>query len=139
MSPVTSEQVAWAVANGFVDAPDIETAIVALNQKKSVVIHSRRMNAGEAIGTTLGQMLRRLIEGTGVRRAIVAGGDTSGDVARELGIQSMEMIAELTRGSPLCRVSPPYFANGLEITFKGGQIGRVDFFGHVRKGVSDHG
>jgi hypothetical protein len=49
----------------------------------------------------------------------------------------MEMIAELTRGSPLCRVSAPGSpADGLQMTFKGGQIGPIDFFGMVQKGLS---
>jgi uncharacterized protein YgbK (DUF1537 family) len=138
MSPVTAEQVHWALANGFVDAADVQTAIDALNGKKSVVIQSRRMNADSDIGATLGWMLRELLARTNIRRVIVAGGDTSGAVARVLGIESMEMVAELTRGSPLCRVAAPGSpADGIEITFKGGQIGRVDFFGQVRKGVSD--
>jgi len=80
-------------------------------------------------------VLRSVIEQTKLRRAIVAGGDTSGQVARALGIESMEMIAELTRGSPLCRAAAPGSpADGIEITFKGGQIGKQDFFGLVQKG-----
>jgi uncharacterized protein YgbK (DUF1537 family) len=138
MSPVTAAQVQWALANGFVQASDALSAWEALFEKKSVVIHSRDMAPQSGIGPALGQLLRKVIERRSVKRVIVAGGDTSGAVARELGIESMEMIAELTRGSPLCRVSAPGSpAHGIEMTFKGGQIGRVEFFGEVRKGVSD--
>jgi uncharacterized protein YgbK (DUF1537 family) len=139
-SPVTDRQIRWATEHGFDDAADVASAVRSLRGGRSVVIHSRRMKAGEPIGPTLGRMLREVIEQAKVRRAIVAGGDTSGAVARELGIESMEMIAELTRGSPLCRVTAPgSIADGIEITFKGGQIGKVDFFGQVRAGVSDAG
>jgi uncharacterized protein YgbK (DUF1537 family) len=85
-------------------------------------------------------MVRDVIESTKVRRVLVAGGDTSGQIARALNIESLEMIGELARGSPLCRASAPGSpADGIEITFKGGQIGPVDFFGLVRDGSAPHG
>ena len=80
------------------------------------------------LGNTLGRMLREILTEVKVRRVIVAGGDTSGDVASASQIESLEMIAPLTPGSPLCKVtatgSP---ADGIEMTFKGGQIGRWSF------------
>jgi uncharacterized protein YgbK (DUF1537 family) len=86
----------------------------------------------------LGRLVRVVLDSTPVRRMIVAGGDTSGQVARALGIEALEMIAELTRGSPLCRASAPGSpADGMEITFKGGQIGPADFFRQVEQGVFD--
>jgi uncharacterized protein YgbK (DUF1537 family) len=58
-------------------------------------------------------------------------------VAGALGIESLEMVGELVRGSPLCRATAPSSpADGIEITFKGGQIGPVDFFGLVEKGTN---
>ena len=137
-SPVTAKQIAWALEHDFDDAPDVASAVRSLKGGRSVVIHSQRMNASQKIGSTLGRMLREVIESAKVRRVIVAGGDTAGAVARELGIESMEMVAALTRGSPLCRVTAPNSpADGVEVTFKGGQIGKVDFFGQVRRGVAD--
>jgi uncharacterized protein YgbK (DUF1537 family) len=143
-SPVTTWQIQWAAKHGFTEVGDLDNATVpalaALREGRSVVVHSRsvwREKAAE-IGPMLGRILRDLLSAAKVRRVVVAGGDTSGAVARELGIESMEMVAELTRGSPLCRVTAPNSpADGIEITFKGGQIGKVDFFGQVRKGVSD--
>ena len=149
-SPVTAAQIRWAMTQGFVEVSDLASAVApaveALRRGSSVVIHSgmgdtaKRLGgpAATEIGPVLGRILRDVLSATKVRRVIVAGGDTSGAVARELGIESMEMIAELTRGSPLCRVTAPGSpADGIEITFKGGQIGRVDFFGQVRRGESD--
>jgi uncharacterized protein YgbK (DUF1537 family) len=138
MSPVTAAQVQWALANGFIDADELEDPIAEVRSGKSIVMHSRNMAVPCGIGPTLGRVLRQILGATRVKRVIVAGGDTSGAVARELGIESMEMTAELTRGSPLCRVNAPGSpADGIEMTFKGGQIGRVEFFGQVRMGVSD--
>jgi uncharacterized protein YgbK (DUF1537 family) len=138
-SPVTDRQVRWALGNGFVEVADLNSAFApatsAIRGGNSVVIHSRDVNPNAAlrIGPTLGKILRDVLEATDVQRVIIAGGDTSGVIAHELGIKSMEMIAELTRGAPLVRVSAPGSpADALEMTFKGGQIGGVDFFGTVR-------
>jgi uncharacterized protein YgbK (DUF1537 family) len=140
-SPVTESQIRWAVDNGFAEVSDLEHAVVpaiaAIRGGKSVVIHSRDVNprAAATIGQTLGKILRDVLSATKVRRVIIAGGDTSGAIANELGIESMEMIAELTRGAPLVRVTAPGSpADGMEMTFKGGQIGGADFFGAVATG-----
>jgi uncharacterized protein YgbK (DUF1537 family) len=96
---------------------------------------SVRGRTSEAIGTAQGTILRRVLEAALVRRVVLAGGDTSSQIARALAIESVEMIGELTRGSPLCRASAPGSpADGIEITFKGGQIGRREFFGSVLNG-----
>lgn len=149
-SPVTAAQIRHAVANGFVEAADLQTArdvsIDALCNGRSVVIHTgmgepaKQVSgaAAEGIGPTLGRILRDVLDNARVRRVIVAGGDTSGSVARALGIEALEVIAELTRGSPLCRANAPGSpAEGVEFTFKGGQIGPVDFFTQVAQGRRD--
>jgi uncharacterized protein YgbK (DUF1537 family) len=139
-SPVTAAQMQWAAGHGFVEVSfDAQTATrdaaTAFRESHSVVLHTRRARAGDDIGPRLGRIGRDVIEATRLRRVLVAGGDTSGQVARALGIESLEMIGELTRGAPLCRATAPNSpADGVEVTFKGGQIGPVDFFGLVRDG-----
>ena len=72
-----------------------------------------------------GVAYRHVHPGPGIRRLLFG----------ELTIESLEMVGELTRGSPLCRaVAPGSPADGIEITFKGGQIGDVDFFRTVQSG-----
>jgi uncharacterized protein YgbK (DUF1537 family) len=147
---VTVGQIQWAVSNGFTEAAlDVEwsddaaaltDATHALRQGRSVVIHTRGRDAAKSIpasvlGPRLGRVARTVLSETRVRRMIVAGGDTSGQVAGALGINSLEMIAELTRGAPLCRATAPGSpADGIDITFKGGQVGPQDFFGFVQRG-----
>ncbi|WP_428938769.1 four-carbon acid sugar kinase family protein [Fontivita pretiosa] len=143
-SPVTAGQIRHAIEHDFVEVSDLSDraraaaqAAAALRIGRSVVIHSRQIDPAMAVmvGPTLGGILRQVLAGTNVRRVLVAGGDTSGQVAQALGIESMEMIAELTRGSPLCRVTAPGSpADGIQITFKGGQIGKQNFFTFVRDG-----
>jgi uncharacterized protein YgbK (DUF1537 family) len=85
--------------------------------------------AGESLGRGLGRILRDSLQQTGARRAVVCGGDTATHIARELGIQALEFIAPVTPGAPLCRVhAPGRVADGCEIIFKGGQVGRDSFF-----------
>jgi uncharacterized protein YgbK (DUF1537 family) len=66
---------------------------------------------------------------------VIAGGDTSSFVARELGIEAVEMIAPIYSGAPVCRAfaagSP---IDGIEVNLKGGQVGDEKYFGALQKG-----
>lgn len=82
------------------------------------------------LGTALGKLLRKVLEQIGVRRICIAGGDSASYATRELGIQALEMLCPTVPGAPLCKVHAPGLpAEGLEICFKGGQVGREDYFG----------
>ena len=62
-------------------------------------------------------------------RAVIAGGDTSGHAAWELGIFALTALAPIAPGSPLCRAySEDPAHERFEITLKGGQVGAPDFF-----------
>ena len=107
--------------------PRIESSIAAFKERglNDLEIRTR---SGQVFGEALGKILRMILSEVEVGRAIVTGGDSAGHSAGQIGIESLEMIAPLTRGSPLCKVRAPGSpADGLEITFKGGQIGKVDF------------
>lgn len=80
-------------------------------------------------GSALGCVARNVVEQTGVKRVVFAGGDTSSYAARELGIEALEMIAPLAPGAPLCLMhAPGWPTDGLEVNFKGGQVGAEDYF-----------
>lgn len=156
-SPVTERQIAWAEQNGFalvsldpanIDGPAetaaVERASRALRDEKQpgVVVFTSRggvdANAlsGAQLGNALSRILRETLARTGVRRVAVCGGDTSGHVAQTLNIDALAMLAPLAPGSPLCQAHADNdLADGLEIVFKGGQVGTDDFFGRVRQGV----
>ncbi len=88
------------------------------------------------LGQALGEIGRRCLEHTRLRRICIAGGDTSSHVARALEIESLEMVAPLTPGAPLCRARSPSISNGLELIFKGGQVGDEGYFECARCGKS---
>jgi uncharacterized protein YgbK (DUF1537 family) len=84
-------------------------------------------------------VLSRVIQTRSVRRVAVFGGDTSGHIAESLGIEALEYVSPLEPGAPLCRVhSRDEAVDGLEIVFKGGQVGYDDFLATVLHGNSDH-
>jgi uncharacterized protein YgbK (DUF1537 family) len=144
-SPVTSGQLAWAAAHGFAVVPLGEnapaTASVALAAGQPTIIFSNRESPGQVaipadqLGAMFGGLARDLIAHHGVRRLVLAGGDTSSYTARALGIESVEMTAPFVPGAPLCRASAPGSpADGLEVNIKGGQVGAEDYFGLAAMG-----
>lgn len=165
-SPVTSGQIAWALEHGFVEvAVDAfvlantstavkeisratEAAARLLQTGRSVIVHSTKSGSdpritaklkghtAEILGSALGKVLRGATKQSSVRRICIAGGDTSSYAARALGIESLEMIAPLTPGAPLCRASAPNSpADGHEVVFKGGQVGAENYFDIVKRGA----
>jgi 3-oxoisoapionate kinase len=90
---------------------------------------------GAALGVILGRILDLVLQSQPVERVAVAGGDTSGAVARAIGIESLEMVGPLAPGAPLCVAhSRRAEIEGVEFTFKGGQVGHDDFFGSLLRG-----
>ncbi len=88
------------------------------------------------LGARLGAVFRDILRRSGVRRAVVAGGDTSGHVTSQLGLFALTYSAALVRGCPLCRAhaDQPAF-DGIELALKGGQMGGERFFSQVRQGT----
>ncbi|MDZ5456710.1 3-oxo-isoapionate kinase OiaK [Azohydromonas lata] len=94
-----------------------------------------RPTAARRVGEGLAQVMRRLLDSVELRRVVVAGGDSSGEVASALDIAALSVVAGMAPGAPLCRAwSANPRRDGLEIVLKGGQIGAQAFFGAVRAG-----
>lgn len=92
-------------------------------------------DSARAIGTHLGGLARNLVAAARLRRILIAGGDTSGYVTRELGIDAITFRSAIVPGGPLCRCySEDPRLDGLELSLKGGQVGGADYFELVRRG-----
>ncbi len=148
-SPVTAGQIAYAKANSFeevaMDAVSvcnehsindevINTVNELLQQQKNVIVHTGTKEAdnlsSEKLGTALGTIAKQAIEKNKLKRVIIAGGDTSSYAARAIEIDAVEMIAPVVSGAPLCKAySTNKSIDGLEVNFKGGQVGGEDYFG----------
>ena len=88
--------------------------------------------SARVLGAAMGRTARELLARSGVRRLVIAGGDTSSYATRELGLYGLEMVAELAPGAPLCRgYSEDRALDGVEIALKGGQMGEADYFGRA--------
>jgi uncharacterized protein YgbK (DUF1537 family) len=149
-SPVTAGQIAWAEAQGFwvLRADPTAEAIArvtpgaaeALRAGRSVIVCTGREGAAspapaQTVGTALGRLAHAVLAATGRPRLLVAGGDTSSYAGRALGIESLAMVAPLAPGAPLCTATGAGLpVPNLEVVFKGGQVGAVDFFGTVLRG-----
>ncbi len=149
-SPVTAAQIQYALSNGFeglcTSALDgeglLRSGLEILARGHSLVIYSalgshdlRGSLSGDALGRHLGKVLHDLVRRSGVRRILIAGGDTSSHAATQLGIHALTFAAPMAPGSPLCRAhSDDTAMDGLELVLKGGQVGGVNFFEVVRKG-----
>ncbi|MGI8990651.1 MAG: four-carbon acid sugar kinase family protein [Bryobacteraceae bacterium] len=144
-SPITEKQIRWAMQRGFEALPAMgdraperaeERAAEALDRGKSVILYTalgavtpRDADFNERLGVRLGGMLRELLRASKVRRIVICGGDTSSRAGRQLGLYALTMLAPLAPGAPLCRGwSDDPELDGLEAVFKGGQVGRDDFF-----------
>jgi uncharacterized protein YgbK (DUF1537 family) len=157
-SPVTAGQIAWARGQGFAEIA-LDAALVAewggraegggdlvrealgyLAEGRSLILHTGHTPAVSApaalLGTGLGRLVNEIVEkARGLRRLVIAGGDTSSYAARALGIVAVEMICTLIPGAPLCRVHAPGSpVDGMEINLKGGQVGGEDYFGKLLEG-----
>ncbi len=166
-SPTTARQIRYAVAQGFVaKAVDpqrlasgsraaieaaVESGLAILASGRSVILHTALgpetdigdLGAGDggrhAIGASLGQIQRALIERAGVRRVVIAGGDTSSHALGQLGVYALTMRLPLpsTPGSPLCVAhSEEARFDGIEIALKGGQVGNDDYFCRIKSGAA---
>jgi uncharacterized protein YgbK (DUF1537 family) len=138
-SPVTAGQIDQAAHHGFTclefSPAALPATLAALRAGRHTLLYTNRGSPSgpplpaDRLGAQLGQFALEAIAQSGVRRLAIAGGDTSSYAARALGIHSLEFLAPLSPGAPLCRAQAPGSpADGLEVVFKGGQVGAGDFF-----------
>ncbi|HWJ92260.1 MAG TPA: four-carbon acid sugar kinase family protein [Flavisolibacter sp.] len=158
-SPVTKNQIAYALANGFAEVPvvadcsrggaddaivfcfDLKKLTSCLTDKQSVIVHTGNLGdvphsaLSESLGPALGSIASNAIRAHKLKRVVIAGGDTSSEVGRVLDIEALEMIAPLVAGAPVCKAhSSDQAIDGMEINFKGGQVGSEDYFVILRDG-----
>lgn len=166
-SPTTARQIRHALGRGFagIEADPLllageqgakkmrrlsEESIACLKEGRSVLVYTAldpdndkgtaldQISGGRhRVGEALGAIARDAIKACGLRRAILAGGDTSSHALGQLDVFALTLRFPLksTPGSPLCvaHSSDPEL-DGLEIAMKGGQVGSDDYFTSLRDG-----
>ena len=84
--------------------------------------------AGELVERALARIAVALVE-RGVRRLVVAGGETSGAVVQALGVRQLAIGAQIDPGVPWTAARSPACGNGwLHLALKSGNFGTQDFF-----------
>lgn len=128
----------------------VKAGIASLQAGRSVILHTALgpsadrgadidlvPGARHRLGQALGIILRRLVEDQNLKRAVIAGGDTSSHALKELHTEALTTLLPLpqTPGSPLCIAHGQYApTKGLQIALKGGQVGADDYFTQIRDG-----
>lgn len=140
-SPVTANQLDLAVAHGFarlsvdVTSPTSwqaveRDAIAAARTGRSIVVSTAdtpNQRPAVPISSGLARIARSVLDAHPIRRLMICGGDTSGEVATALGVTSIEYAWALDPGAPFTTVtSDDSLIDGLSVIFKGGQMGRPD-------------
>jgi 3-oxoisoapionate kinase len=158
-SPVTKNQIKYALSQGFVEMPlemktfegeegngfsigsNLDEILSALKINQSVIVHTGNIQQIEqstsayVLGTTLGRIAKEVCRQVPLKRLVVAGGDTSSYAARAMEIEAVEMLAPIVIGAPLCKaISNNKNINGLEVNFKGGQVGSENYFEVLKNG-----
>ena len=84
-----------------------------------------REQVAEATEALFGELARRAVS-AGVRRLVVAGGETSGAVVKSLGLRTLAIGPEIAPGVPALLASAG--GSPLALALKSGNFGDVDFF-----------
>jgi uncharacterized protein YgbK (DUF1537 family) len=83
--------------------------------------------AGALVEEAMAEIAEALVA-AGVRRLVVAGGETSGSVVQRLGVRSLRIGAEIDPGVPWTHATPDSAPEGMLLALKSGNFGARDFF-----------
>ena len=122
-TPVVEEALAWAQAR-LAKEPILIYATSTPQEVKAV----QRELGVERAGSLVEEALARIAKGmvaAGVRRLVVAGGETSGAVVGALGIRSLRIGPQIDPGVPW---SESVDAEPIALALKSGNFGSTDFF-----------
>lgn len=83
--------------------------------------------AGALVEETMAAIAAGLVQ-AGVRRLVVAGGETSGAVVQRLGVRALRIGPEIDPGVPWTHATSEAAPEGLHLALKSGNFGARDFF-----------
>ena len=120
---LAQEALNWA-ASRLSEKPVLIYSTATPDEVKAVQERLGREHAGALVEETLGKIARGLVA-SGVRRMVVAGGETSGAVVGALGVEGLAIGPEIDPGVPWTfSIGEPAVA----LALKSGNFGTEDFF-----------
>ena len=115
--------VAWAKPR-LGNKPILISASASPESVRAAQARIGREKAGELVENAISEIAARLVE-AGVRRIVVAGGETSGAVLNRLGVRALRIGPEIDPGVPwTTSLGTP----NLALALKSGNFGTPDFF-----------
>jgi len=119
---LAQEAINWATSR-LSEKPLLIYSTATPEQVKAVQERLGREHAGALVEETLGKIARGLVAG-GVRRLVVAGGETAGAVVGALGVEGLAIGPEIDPGVPWTfSIGEP----ALALALKSGNFGAPDF------------
>jgi uncharacterized protein YgbK (DUF1537 family) len=122
--PVVEQALAFAQPYLDKDEPILIYATATPDEVKAVQGELGVNEAGHLVEATLASIARGLRE-RGVRKFVVAGGETSGAVVQALDVRTLRIGAQIDPGVPATATTD---AEPLALALKSGNFGTVDFF-----------
>lgn len=124
---VVGQALAWA--EGYLaEGPVLMYATAESADVQNIQAQLGAARAGEMVEQALSRIARGLVE-RGVRQLVVAGGETSGAVVKELGVRHMTIGPQIDPGVPWTAVQSPIVGGDtLHVALKSGNFGSTDFF-----------
>jgi uncharacterized protein YgbK (DUF1537 family) len=127
---IADEALAWA-AQRLGDAPVLISATAAPDAVAAVQQRLGRERAGALVEKAMAQIAKGLVE-RGVRRFVVAGGETAGAVVQALGVKGLRIGRQIDPGVPWTVSLPGNLGEPpLALALKSGNFGAPDFFLHA--------
>jgi uncharacterized protein YgbK (DUF1537 family) len=119
---LAAQALAWA-SDKLGDEPILIAASSTPERVAALQEHIGREAAGSLVETALAEVASALVR-QGVRRLVVAGGETSGAVVSRLGVRQLRIGPEIDPGVPWTYAE----GAGLRLALKSGNFGGRDFF-----------
>jgi 3-dehydrotetronate 4-kinase len=120
---VAQDALNWA-GSRLSEKPVLVYSTATPEQVKAVQDKLGREHAGAMVEETMGKIAKGLVA-KGVRRLVVAGGETSGAVVSALGVEGLAIGPEIDPGVPwTVSIGEP----SLALALKSGNLGTADFF-----------
>jgi uncharacterized protein YgbK (DUF1537 family) len=123
---VAAEALRWADGR-LGEKPVLVYATAAPEAVKAVQVQLGAERAGMLVEHALAAIARGLVA-RGVRRLVVAGGETSGACVQALGVERLRIGPQIDPGVPWCHAATPAAPDGgLHLALKSGNFGSTDF------------
>ena len=118
--------IAWAEKR-LPDGPALVYSSADPDSVRAVQARLGVAGAGALVERTLAGIARGLVE-RGVRRLVVAGGETSGAVVQALGVEKLRIGPQIDPGVPWCAAHSRAAGETIHLALKSGNFGTADFF-----------